>query len=421
MRTRRRVNQLASRLTNPLLASPQGGVAERSKNIAKRPLIAKTGWFSFGFDRKTTPAASVSVAARHFVNDAATPPCGDARRGLRRSGMWLLIALLCLAMQLPAVAASERPAVVALDSIGLTVSDMDRSVDFFSKVLSFEKTSDTEILGSEYEYLQGLFGMRARVVRMKLGEESIELTEYLTPKGRPLPLDSRSNDRWFQHIAIIVSDMDKAYQWLRQNKVEHASTGPQTLPEWNKNAAGIKAFYFKDPDQHALEILWFPPGRGDAKWHRDTNALFLGIDHTAIVINDTDSSLRFYRDNLGLKQVGESENYGVEQEHLNNVFGARLRITTLRAASGPGVEFLEYIAPRDGRPYPNDARANDLFHWQTNFISDNISDVETRLRAGKSAFISPGTVRLSDREAQFHQALLVRDPDGHALRIAQNQ
>ena len=28
--------------------------------------------------RKTTPAASVSVAARHFFDDAATPPCGDA-------------------------------------------------------------------------------------------------------------------------------------------------------------------------------------------------------------------------------------------------------------------------------------------------------------------------------------------------------
>ena len=42
--------------------------------------------------------------------------------------------------------------------------------------------------------------------------------------------------------------------------------------------------------------------------------------------------------------AGTSENYGVEQEHLNNVFGARLRITALRAARGPGVELLEYLA-----------------------------------------------------------------------------
>jgi catechol 2,3-dioxygenase-like lactoylglutathione lyase family enzyme len=253
---------------------------------------------------------------------------------------------------------------------------------------------------------------------MRLGDESIELTEYLTPKGRPLPVDSRSNDRWFQHIAIIVSDMDKAYQWLRQNKVEHASSGPQTLPEWNKNAGGIKAFYFKDPDEHALEILWFPPGKGDAKWHRPSQTLFIGIDHTAIVVGDTESSLKLYRDVLGLKQVGESENYGTEQEHLNNVFGARLRITALRAASGPGVEFLEYISPRDGRPYPVDARAGDLFQWQTNLLSTDVRDVEGRLRAGKFAFISPGSVTVLDGLAGFREGLSVRDPDGHALRIA---
>jgi hypothetical protein len=64
------------------------------------------------------------------------------------------------------------------------------------------------------------------VVQMRLGEESIELTEYLAPKGRPVPVDSRSNDHWFQHIAIITSDMDKAYGWLRQNKVEHAIGRP---------------------------------------------------------------------------------------------------------------------------------------------------------------------------------------------------
>jgi len=333
-----------------------------------------------------------------------------------------LLTLLLLVLAVPATKSAvpkERPAVSALDSVGLTVSDMDRSVEFFSKVLAFEKVSDVEVAGQDYERLQGLFGLRARIVRMKLGDESIELTEYLTPRGRPIPVDSRSNDRWFQHIAIIVSDMDGAYQWLRRNKVEHASTGPQTLPEWNKNAAGIKAFYFKDPDEHALEILWFPADKGDPKWHRDTQKLFLGIDHTAIVVNDTDASLRFYRDALGLQQVGESENYGVEQEHLNNVFGARLRITALRAASGPGVEFLEYLAPRDGRPYPSDARASDLFQWQTNFIATDVRDAEGRLRAGKYAFVSPGTVDLSDGTTGVRRGVSARDPDGHVARLLQ--
>jgi catechol 2,3-dioxygenase-like lactoylglutathione lyase family enzyme len=307
--------------------------------------------------------------------------------------------------------------VEAVATVGMTVSDMDRSVEFYSKVLSFEKVADVEVWGTDYERLQGVFGLRMRVVRLQLGNEVIELTEYLTPKGKPFPMDSRGNDRWFQHIAIIVSDMEKAYEWLRSHKVQHASTGPQRLPDWNPNAGGIKAFYFRDPDGHFLEVLWFPPGKGGPQWHQSTDKLFLGIDHTAIVVNDTEASLKFYRDTLGMKIAGESENYGTEQEHLNNVFGARLRITSMRAASGPGIEFLEYLAPRDGRPLPTDAKANDLIHWQTRLVATEAEGAAQRLRAGAYTFISTGVVSLSESHLGFTKTFLVRDPDGHAMQI----
>jgi catechol 2,3-dioxygenase-like lactoylglutathione lyase family enzyme len=309
------------------------------------------------------------------------------------------------------------PLVEQVGAIGMTVSDMDSSVDFYSKVLSFEKVSDVEVTGEDYERLEGVFGLRMRVVRMRLGDEFIELTEYLAPKGRPVPVDSRSNDRWFQHIAIITSDMDKAYVLLRQNKVEHASTGPQRLPDWNKNAGGIKAFYFRDPDKHWLEILQFPEGKGDPKWHR-TDRLFLGIDHTAIVVSNTEASLKFYRDVLGLRIAGTSENSGTEQEHLNNVFGARLRITSLRAGNGgPGIEFLEYLAPRDGRPAPADERASDLFHWQTTLIVSAADMFAQNLIAEKVRFVSPGVVAIGDGRLGFSKGLLARDPDGHVMAL----
>lgn len=148
------------------------------------------------------------------------------------------------------------------------MSDADRSIAFFQQVLSFEKVLESEVTGTQYEHLQGVFGVRMRIVRMRLGDEFIELTEYLAPKGKLIPAEARSKDRSFQHIAIIVSDMDKAYQWLRKNKVTHASTGPQRLPDWSQNAGGIKPFYFKDPDGHTLEILQFPADKGNPKWHR---------------------------------------------------------------------------------------------------------------------------------------------------------
>jgi len=309
-----------------------------------------------------------------------------------------------------------RP-VISVDAVAMTVSDMDRSVDFYSSVLSFEKTSDVEVAGSEYEQLEGVFGARIRMVRMRLGDETLELAEYLTPKGRPIPVDSRSNDRWFQHIAIIVSDMDRVYQWLRKNKVTFASTGPQRLPDWNKNAGGIEAFYFKDPDGHTLEVLHFPPDKGRAKWHQASKKLFLGIDHTAITVSDTENSLKFYRDVLGLNVVGESENYGTEQEHLNNVFGARLRITSLRAERGPGIEFLEYLTPRDGRPIPADERASDIAHWQTELSVARADDTSQKLVSAHVPFVSPGVINMKENTLGYQKAALVRDPDGHAVEL----
>jgi len=316
----------------------------------------------------------------------------------------------------------ERSAGLRIRSIGpvlITVSDMDRSIDFYSRVLTFEKTSDTELAGDQVEHLFGLFGTRVRLVGMTLGEESIELVEFLALRGRPIPDDSRSNDLSFQHIAIIVKDIDRAYRVLRENHVEHVSSGPQRLPDWNKNAAGIQAFYFKDPDRHPVELLQFPEGKGDPKWHRAGNRLFLGIDHTAIAVADTDASLKFYRDLLGLRVVGESENCGTEQEHLNSVFGARLRITSLRAPTGPGIELLEYLSPRDARPFPVDEHANDLIHRQTELHTEDEEAAIASLRSAGTRFVSSGNVSFGEHELGFNRGFVVRDPDGHALSIVQ--
>src|SRR5215467_4885402 len=319
----------------------------------------------------------------------------------------------------PSASPSSGAQIQSIGPILTTVADMDRSIGFYSKVLTFEKISDREVDGEEVEHLFGVFGARVRLVDMKLGDESIELAQFFAPRGRPIPVDSKSNDLWFQHIAIIVSDMDRAYAILRQNKVEYASSAPQRLPDWNKNAGGIRAFYFKDPDEHPVEILWFPEGKGDPKWHHPSDRIFLGIDHTAIAVANTDASLRFYRDLLGLRVAGESENYGTEQEHLNNVFGARLRITALRAPSGPGIELLEYLSPRDGRAYPSDERANDLLHRETELEAEGIDSVAEPLRAAAVPFVSSGLATFHDGKLGFTSGLVIRDPDGHALGIVQ--
>jgi catechol 2,3-dioxygenase-like lactoylglutathione lyase family enzyme len=301
---------------------------------------------------------------------------------------------------------------------GFTVADMDRSLAFFTDVLDFEIVWDREVSGEMYERLLGVFPARMRVVRLRLGTEEVELTEYITPRGRPVPVDMKSNDLSFQHIAIVVSDMDQAYAKLRAVRIPHVSSAPQRLPEWNRNAAGIEAFYFRDPDDHVLEIIHFPEGKGDPRWQQSGGRTFLGIDHTAIAVSDTEASLRFYRDVLGFHEAGASENYGTEQEHLNAVFGARLRITAMRVEGGPGIEFLEYLTPRDGRPMPLDEKASDLFHWQTTLVTNDLDAVARRLRDTHYRFVSPGVVSI-DGTLGFRRGVLVRDPDRHVMQVVE--
>ena len=358
------------------------------------------------------------ILVRRFVRAnriaAVPPPRAPCLNALKRrwsastfqstSPVRIVIPMLLLLLALPVLAAVREVA-----AIGLTVDDLGRELNFFTNTLPFELVSLAEAGGREQDALLGLSGVKLRTATLKLGDEQITLNEHQGNKGRPIPQDSRSYDRWFQHIAIVVADMDKAYAHLFEHKVRHVSTAPQTLPEWNKDAGGIKAFYFRDPEEHVLEIIWFPPGKGNPKWQRRDGKVFLGIDHTAIVVSDTDNSLAFYRDQLGLKVVGGAHNYGTEQEHLNQVFGANLRITALKAEHGPGIEFLEYIAPPGGRDLPGDAKANDLVFWNTQLLVDDLPALENHLRAVGTRFVSQPNGK--------SRAEVIRDPDGHVFTI----
>ena len=327
--------------------------------------------------------------------------------------------LLLTSHPLPLTAQAEPRAVAqSIASVGFTVSDMDRSVAFYRDVLTFRPVSDVEVDGPEYDQLYGCFGVRARVIRMQLGEQQIELTQFISPPDlRPIPVPSYSNDLWFQHFAIVVRDMEAAWAYLRKHHVRQISPRPQTIPMSNQAAAGIKAIKFRDPDGHNLELLWFPEGKGNPVWKRGGGDLFLGIDHTAITVRSTENSIKFYRDLLGLTVAGGTLNMGTEQEHLDSLPGARVRVTGLTPTMGPpGVEFLEYERPTAGRPFPADSHPTDLWHWHTTVAVSDVEAAATELRR-VGQLVSSNVVTITDGSLGFKKGVLVRDPDGHVIQI----
>ncbi len=239
--------------------------------------------------------------------------------------------------------------------VSRVVADLDRAEGFYSDALGFRPMGRKPVAGAVLAAL-GLPGVSAEQAVMRLGAQEIALVRFVQT-GRPYPPGSQSRDLWFQHLAIVVRDMDAAYARLSaQGGWQPISWGgPQRLPPAN---GSVRAFKFRDPDGHPLELIWFPPQRGRAVWHEAAaDGPFLGIDHSALAVSSTSRSLAFYR-KLGFTPDERSWNHGEPQSALDGLLDARARVIGLRPASpdGAGLELLRYVPP--GRPLgvtqPND-------------------------------------------------------------------
>lgn len=244
--------------------------------------------------------------------------------------------------------------------VSRVVADIDRSEAFYCGALDCHTIRRERI---DDATATALGAGAARQVVMRLGRQEIALVQFDVP-GRPYPADSRSDDLWFEHLAIAVGDMDAAHANLsaRSDWCSISEDGPELLPPAN---GAVRAFKFRDPDGHPLELLWFPPGQGRAVWQRSASpSRFLGIDHSALSVASTPDSLVFYRA-LGLMVAATSVNHGAAQARMDAVPGARVQVSSLRpdAPDSAGLELLGYCPP--GRR-ASATRANDVVtDWVT--------------------------------------------------------
>jgi catechol 2,3-dioxygenase-like lactoylglutathione lyase family enzyme len=303
-------------------------------------------------------------------------------------------------------------AVMRIGRISFTTADADRLASFYRQAFGFEAMATEHHEGESFARLTGVEGAQGSALPLRLGEQTIELLAFTRP-GALYPSDIACDDLRFQHIAIVVADMETAYSRLCGCADWTAITrpAPQRLPA---SSGAVTAFKFRDPEGHPLELIAFPPDNVPPRWrqapHRDGPCL--GVDHSAIVVSDTASSVAFYRQVLGFSVVGGSLNRGREQERLDAVPDAVVEVTALdpEAENPPHLELLCYRRPRGALVA---LRSNDIAATRLTLEVDDVPALEQRLAAARARFISAGTVTL-----QYNRpALLVRDPDGHALLL----
>jgi catechol 2,3-dioxygenase-like lactoylglutathione lyase family enzyme len=277
----------------------------------------------------------------------------------------------------------------SLVSFGLNTPSTAATAEFFERAFGARAAGTSHRGGADLAATMQVDG-GAECVELRLGSSCIELWQF-EHGGAPVPATLSPFDAAFQHLAIVVADMQGAYQRLMQVDGWRAISrhGPERLPE---RSGGVTAFKFRDPHGHPLELLSFAPGRTPEHWRGRSGSNVLGIDHSAISVTDVESSVAFYR-SMGLSMRARTVNHGTEQEALDDVDAAVVDVVALApAVADPHVELLGYRSthPRAGSQLRrNDVAATRLiFETEPNSSVDNASSIT-----------------------------VIQDPDGHYLEI----
>ena len=306
---------------------------------------------------------------------------------------------------------TARPDVV-IDRVTLIVSDLDQVEDDYVQTFGCSVEQHHDIEPSLSRVLR-VPHMRGRRSLLRLGRERIELLEFAGWAGRVYPPDSTSTDLWFQHMAIVVNDMTRAYERVMASRRFRpiSRRGPVRLPVCS---GGVAAFKFRDHDGHPLELLAFPEGRGPREWrHTNGSGPFLGVDHTALAIKDTAAKTRFFRSVFGFSVGRRTENRGPEQADLDDIDDVRVSVTPLaRDLPAPRLELLDYQVGRR-RLIPRDIASDD--------IAATYSVVRVASLDATGAALARYGMPLADNDTvTLHEgtrAVLVSGPGGHRFLV----
>ena len=134
----------------------------------------------------------------------------------------------------------------------ITVSDLERSIQFYRDLLGLElvMTEESERSQDDRSKALGVAGARVKLALLRAGTARVELIQYVTSTGRPY--DRKVNDTGAMHIAFQVDDIDAAYRRMVDRGVVFTSS-PATIPAGPMK--GWRWTYFFDPDGVSLEII----------------------------------------------------------------------------------------------------------------------------------------------------------------------
>jgi len=153
---------------------------------------------------------------------------------------------------------SKKPlCIISTDHTGITVSNLERSLEFWRDVLGFEFSHSAHQKGDLAQEITGVDGAEIKLAVLKTpGGHNIELLQYLAPADHKRAT-LRPCDVGSVHLALLVNDLDAVLAQIAASGWEAAGK-PQTLSKGPN--AGKRVVYVRDPDGTTIELMQ-PPER----------------------------------------------------------------------------------------------------------------------------------------------------------------
>ena len=140
--------------------------------------------------------------------------------------------------------------------VGLTVSDLDRSIAFYRDILRLEFQGEIFMEGEETDKMFRKENCKARVAYLNgskaLEAPPVELIQFVDSKIHKEQSDLFTTS--ISEVCFYTDDIDSVYKTLIENHVECLSE-PQYFDFRADGFGESRAFYFRDPDGIILEMM----------------------------------------------------------------------------------------------------------------------------------------------------------------------
>jgi len=305
-----------------------------------------------------------------------------------------------------------------LNHVGIGVSDLERSLPFYRKVLGFKKVVFDltawdpvicQVIGRSVK-------TRTVLLENEIGGGAIKLVQLLPRhdhgtghRAGPIASDRKWGDPGHLEVAVEVSDVHRTYA-----EFEKADLNILLSPQHWQIPGTLDGtyFYVTDPDGTFVEVI-----DGAKKGAFSHHHGVCGLNHIAIGVSNMDRSLGFYCRSLGFSSLIDVSGTFPGEERLVGK-KINLRIVMLGHPNGGcRVELVQVLPPNRPKPIPREKRWGDIGVMEAALeVKDMEKTVRKLTSLGVQFLSSVGT--LPETPVRY---VVIADPDDNEIGLYEFQ